>query len=359
MTDAVRKVIHIDMDAFYASVEQRDQPDLKGKPVIVGGDPGRRGVVAACSYEARRFGIHSAMPASRAKRLCPDAIFLRPRMARYRDISAQIQAIFHRYTELIEPLSLDEAYLDVSETDQHHGSATLIAHAIKQAIREETQLIASAGISYNKFLAKIASDMDKPDGLFVIKPEEGAGFIAELPIGKFYGVGPATEARMQSLGIQTGADLRKWSKADLLNQFGKVGTHYYQIARGIDHRAVNPTRVRKSLGSEHTFDQDLIERHLILNALEQTAEKVSGMLKEKSLLARTVTIKVKYSNFEQITRSHTLDQPTQSHEQFKNALPFLLRETEVGDRAVRLLGVTASNLIHADDMAERQLGLFL
>lgn len=360
MSDPVmRKIIHIDMDAFYASVEQRDQPEYRNRPVIVGGDPGRRGVVAACSYEARQYGIHSAMPASRAKRLCPDAIFLRPRMTVYREVSAQIREIFQEYTSLIEPLSLDEAYLDVTDADHCQGSATLIAKEIKTQIKLRTNLIASAGISYNKFLAKIASDMDKPDGLFLIKPDQGEAFIEQLPIGKFYGIGPATEARMKSHNIHNGADLKSWKKTDLIAKFGKVGTHYYQIARGLDTRPVNPTRVRKSLGSEHTFDEDLIAPKIIQDELAKIVEKVAHSLQEKQLSAKTLTIKIKYDDFEQITRSRTLSEYFDHAETMQKQLPFLLQDTEIGHRKVRLLGVSASNLIEEKTHSELQLGLFI
>lgn len=248
-----RKIIHVDMDAFYASVEQRDFPELKGKPLIVGGQPDSRGVVAACSYEARKFGIHSAMASSRAYRLCPEAIFVRPRFDAYKEASNIIREIFWRYASEVEPLSLDEAYLDVTYTESFNGSATLIAKAIKSEILAETGLIASAGVSYNKFLAKIASDMDKPDGLYLIRPEQGQEFVNKLPIGKFHGIGPATEAKMKNLGIHTGNDLRQKTLAELTERFGKSGQYYYNIARAIDERPVRSQRIRKSLGKETTL----------------------------------------------------------------------------------------------------------
>ncbi len=241
-----RKIIHVDMDAFFASVEQRDQPEYQGKPLIVGGKPNSRGVVAACSYEARKFGIHSAMPSARAYKLCPQAIFVSPRFEAYREVSHQMREIFWQYATQVEPLSLDEAYLDVTYTADFDGSATRIAQAIKAEILAKTQLNASAGVSYNKFLAKIASDMDKPNGLYVITPEQGLAFVAELPIGKFHGIGPATEAKMQKLGIQTGADLRQKTLVELVERFGKSGQYYYNIARAIDGRPIRSTRVRKS-----------------------------------------------------------------------------------------------------------------
>ena len=262
-----RKIIHIDMDAFYASVEQRDNPEYRNKPLIVGGKPNSRGVVAACSYEARKFGIHSAMPCSQAYRLCPSAIFVRPRFEAYREVSSQIREIFWQYASEVEPLSLDEAYLDVTYTAEYKGSATLIAKAIKREILKETNLIASAGVSYNKFLAKIASDMDKPDGLYVIKPEQGEDFVANLPIGKFFGIGPATEKKMKKAGINNGKDLRAWPLEKLIKTFGKTGNYYYNIARAIDHRPVRSKRIRKSLGKETTFSNDIYSVDELLNKL--------------------------------------------------------------------------------------------
>ncbi|MCK4708892.1 MAG: DNA polymerase IV, partial [Gammaproteobacteria bacterium] len=252
-----KKIIHVDMDAFFAAVEQRDFPEYKGKPLIVGGNPEKRGVVATCSYEARKFGIHSAMASSTAYRLCPQAIIVKPRFEAYREVSNIIRSIFHQYTNLVEPLSLDEAYLDVSESSQFDGSASLIAKDIKQKIFEQTQLTASAGVSYNKFLAKVASDMNKPDGLTLIRPEQGEEFVAALAIGKFYGVGKATEAKMKSLGINAGADLKKLSLSECQQTFGKAGSYYYNICRGVDEREVVKQRERKSLGSETTFEKDL------------------------------------------------------------------------------------------------------
>lgn len=349
----VRKIIHIDMDAFYASVEQRDKPELCGRPVIVGGDPGGRGVVAACSYEARRFGIHSAMPAARARRLCPQAVFLRPRFDVYRSVSAQIRAVFAEFTDAVEPLSLDEAYLDVTGTPLYQGSAARLAAAIKQRIREVTGLTASAGVSYNKFLAKIASDMDKPDGLFVITPEQGASFIASLPVRRFHGIGRATEAKMQALGINTGADLRRQSRERLLRHFGKAGLYYYQIARGIDERPVNVARTRKSIGSETTLAEDLEDTAAMLAILAERAQKVSGLLQEKSLAARTLTVKVKYDNFRQVTRSFSTDEVFRSFAEMAPLLPELLARTEAGARRVRLLGVSVSGL-QPDELQSRE-----
>ena len=340
----MRKIIHVDMDAFYASVEQRDRPELRGRPVVVGGDPGGRGVVAAASYEARRFGIRSAMPAARAARACPEAVFLRPRFDVYRAISRQIHGIFRRYTERIEPLSLDEAYLDVTDTPACRGSATLMAREIKAAILEATGLVASAGVSYNKFLAKLASDFDKPDGLYVIDPAAAGVFIEQLPVGAFHGVGPATERRMRQHGIETGGDLRQHELHELVDWFGKAGRHYYQIARGIDERPVVSRRVRKSLGHETTFATDLGSREAVDAALPKLAERVAADLAARELSARTVTLKVKYADFVQITRRQTFGRSLCTAVELLGALGPLLDATEIGRRPVRLLGVTCSSL---------------
>lgn len=339
-----RKIIHIDMDAFFASIEQRDKPEYMGKPVIVGGSPDKRGVVAACSYEARQFGIHSAMPSSRAYRLCPKAIFLRPRLDIYRKVSIEIQSIFKRYTDLVEPLSLDEAYLDVSDCREYLGSATLIARSIKETIKEETELTASAGVSYNKFLAKIASDMDKPDGLYLITPEQGEKFVEQLAVRKIYGIGKATEAKMKKLKIITGADLKQWTENALIKKFGKLGRYYYQIARGIDHRPVRNNRIRKSLGSETTFQKDLSDTDIMLTKLNILSEKVFLNLTKKKLSAKTVTLKVKYNDFELITRSVTKENSLTSVDDITRLLSELLQKTEAGARKVRLLGVSVSKL---------------
>lgn len=340
----IRKIIHIDMDAFYASVEQRDNPEYRGRPVIVGGSPQRRGVVAACSYESRKFGIHSAMSSARAARLCPEAVFIKPRFDVYRRISEQIRAIFLRYTELVEPLSLDEAYLDVSDSGLFQGSATRIAGAVKTEIRNATGLTASAGVSYNKFLAKIASDMDKPDGLYVITPEAGEAFIEKLPVGRFFGVGKATEARMAKLDITTGADLKKLSREQLQRHFGKTGEFFYHIARGIDRRPVSNRRQRKSISSETTFMEDLLDTEILLGSLHKLAGDTFRSLANKQLSARTVTIKVKYADFQQVTRSKTLPEPLLTAVSVGPVLAELLAKTDAGKRRVRLLGVGLSNL---------------
>jgi DNA polymerase IV len=345
-----RKIIHVDMDAFFASVEQRDQPNYQGKPLIVGGQPNSRGVVAACSYEARKFGIYSAMPCSRAYRLCPQAIFVPPRFEAYREVSAQIREIFWQYASQVEPLSLDEAYLDVTYTADFDGSATRIARAIKADILATTNLNASAGVSYNKFLAKIASDMDKPNGLYVIKPEQGLAFVAGLPVGKFHGIGPATEEKMQKIGIKTGADLREKTLIELVERFGKAGQYYYNIARAIDERPVRSKRVRKSLGKETTFVEDIVSAKVLMEKLNGLAELVLSKLAEQKLQAKTITVKVKYASFQQVTRAqsvaYVLDMAA-----IQQLIPQLLKRTEAGSKPVRLVGLSLSGLekIKLDD----------
>ena len=339
-----RKIIHIDMDAFFASVEQRDQPELQGKPVIVGGQPNSRGVVAACSYEARQFGIHSAMPCSRAVKLCPQAIFVPPRFDAYKTVSKITHEIFWHYATEVEPLSLDEAYLDVSHSTEFDGSATRIAEAIKKDIKAETQLIASAGVSYNKFLAKVASDIDKPDGLHVIRPAQGEAFIAALPIGDFYGVGPATETKMNRLGVKTGKDLRTKNRFELAKHFGKSADYFYQIARGIDNRPVRSTRVRKSLGKETTFKDDIYDKSVLLEQLITLTEKVFKQLETQQFAAKTVTLKIKYANFKSITRSYSDTKRFIQLSHMPNILNDLLSRTEAGLQGIRLVGISASGL---------------
>ncbi len=357
MAQRQRKIIHIDMDAFYAAVEQRDFPEYRGQPLVVGGPADGRGVVATCSYEARRFGIHSAMPCAHARRLCPHAIFVRPRFEVYRAVSRTLRDIFNRYTELVEPLSLDEAYLDVTASDRCRGSATLIAQDIKRTILDETGLTASAGVSYNKFLAKIASDLDKPDGLHLITPDQGPGFIADLPVGRFHGVGRATESRMQALGIYKGADLRRWSLPALEQKFGKAGQHFYNIARGVDERPVMPRRERKSLGSETTFARDLQGFDDVVEHLRALAREVFEDLVGRGLQACTLTVKVKYSDFTQVTRSLTQPWPLSESVMVGYQVEALAARTEAGRRPVRLLGVTLSGLSPAAAGIPRQLPL--
>jgi len=353
-----RKIIHIDMDAFYAAVEQRDFPELRGKPVVVGGVPNSRGVVATCSYEARVFGIRSAMPASHAYRLCPDAVFLRPRFEAYRAVSAEIHAIFHEFTDLVEAVSLDEAYMDVTDSQTQQGSATLMAKEIKRRIREATQLTSSAGVSYNKFLAKLASDRNKPDGLCLILPEQGKEIIAELPIGNFHGIGKATEAKMKALGIHCGRELGRISLETLTQHFGKAGQHYYRIARGIDERPVNPNRPRKSWGAEITFQVDLSDKDEMLGHLVRLAGGVLQKLTQKGFQAYGVTVKVKYDNFELVTRARTLGRPTGEPMDVSQHLAELLDRTEAGERKVRLLGVSFSVAEKINSPKDGQLDLF-
>ena len=353
-----RKIIHVDMDAFYASVEQRDNPDLRGKPVAVGGSAAR-GVVAAASYEARAFGVRSAMPSVTAKRRCPDLIFVRPRFEVYRAVSTQIREVFAEHTDLIEPLSLDEAYLDVTRNKQNIPIATTIALMIRDRIRQVTGLNASAGISYNKFLAKLASDLNKPNGQAVITPARGPAFVAELPVSKFHGIGPATAAKMERLGIVIGADLRARSPDFLRHHFGKAGSWYYRIARGIDHRPVEPHRIRKSVGAEDTFSADIHDFDEARREIAPLAEKVWRHCEGKQLTGRTVTLKVKYADFQQITRSRTLAGPVHGAADLEAIAVGLLQPLFPVDKGVRLLGVTLSSLESEDETEARQLSLGL
>jgi DNA polymerase IV len=341
--DTVRKIIHVDMDAFFASVEQRDDPDLRGKPVAVGGSTAR-GVVAAASYEARRFGVKSAMPSVTARRRCPDLIFIKPRFDAYREVSHQIRAIFREYTPLVEPLSLDEAYLDVTEDLKGIGIATRIAEEIRERIRAETGLTASAGVSYNKFLAKLASDQNKPDGLCVITPAKGEAFVATLPVRRFHGVGPRTAEKMSRLGIETGADLRAQSLAFLTHNFGSSGQYYYDLARAICHRQVKPNRPWKSIGAEDTFFDDLREEEALTAELDRISQTVWRRIEEKGIAGRTVTLKVKYQDFQIVTRARSLDRPVSGREEFLGIGCTLLRTLLPPPKGIRLLGLTLSNL---------------
>lgn len=338
-----RKIIHIDMDAFFASVEQRDNPELRGRPVAVGG-LGERGVVAAASYEARVFGVRSAMASARARRLCPDLIFVPHRFEVYRQVSRQIRAIFESYTPLVQPLSLDEAYLDVTENLMGIASATQIAAEIRAAIREVTALTASAGVSYNKFLAKIASDQNKPDGLCVITPAQGPDFAAALPVRKFHGIGPATAAKMERLGIVIGADLRDKPRDYLDRHFGKAGGYYYWASRGIDHRPVNPHQERKSIGSETTFAHDLRTVDACMAALSPLIESVARYAAKHETAARTVTLKLRFADFKTVTRSRTAPRPVRSADEIEPVVAQLLATLAPFEQGVRLLGVTLHNL---------------
>lgn len=341
---AVRKIIHVDMDAFFASVEQRDHPKLRGKPVAVGGST-ERGVVAAASYEARVFGVRSAMPSVTARRRCPELIFVKPRFEAYAEVSRQIRAIFADYTPHIEPLSLDEAYLDVTDDLCGIGSATAIAEQIRARIRAETDLTASAGVSYNKFLAKLASDQNKPDGLCVITPAKGPAFVASLPVSRFHGVGPKTAERMARLGIHSGADLRACSLEFLTHNFGSSGPYYYDLARAICHRRVSAHRQRKSIGAEDTFFEDLRKEAALLAELSAIADTVWSRIDNKGgISGRTVTLKVKYQDFQIITRSRSLDRPVAGRDEFLAIGTALLRSTLPAPKGIRLLGLTLSNL---------------
>ena len=351
-----RKIIHVDMDAFYASVEQRDDPELRGKPVAVGGSR-ERGVVAAASYEARKFGVRSAMPSVTAKRKCPDLIFVKPRFDAYKEVSRQIRVIFAEHTPIIEPLSLDEAYLDVTENLQGIVSATEIAEAIRVKIRTETGLTASAGVSYNKFLAKLASDYRKPDGIFVITPKMGPAFVETLQVGKFHGVGPATTAKMKRVGIETGLDLKAQTLPFLQWRFGKSGPYYYSIARGVDERPVRADRVRKSIGAENTFFDDLFSFDAAREALMPIIENVWRHCEATRIRGRTVTLKVKYADFHQITRRHTGTAPLTTQTEFEQLSFALLGPIFPVQKGIRLLGVTMSSLGEERVKPDDQLNL--
>ncbi|TKW68541.1 MAG: DNA polymerase IV [Paracoccus denitrificans] len=353
----IRRIVHIDMDAFYASVEQRDNPDLRGKPVAVGG-ASKRGVVAAASYEARRYGVRSAMPSVTAARRCPDLIFVKPRFDVYRAVSAQIREIFARYTPVIEPLSLDEAYLDLTGRLEDGMTATATAAQIRADILDATGLTASAGISYCKFLAKIASDQRKPNGQFVIPPERGADFIATLPVAKFHGVGPATAAKMARSGIVNGADLRAQSLEFLQARFGKSGRWYHDIARGIDNREVRPDRIRKSIGAETTYFDDIHDLAAGQEALRPLAEKVWRHVERHQVQGRSVTVKVKFSDFQQVTRAHSLHRPVAGYDELLRIAQDLLAGVMPDPRGVRLLGITLAALANNQAESDGQLDLF-
>jgi DNA polymerase-4 len=350
-----RKIIHVDMDAFYASVEQRDNPELKGKPVAVGG--GHRGVVAAASYEARKFGIRSAMPSVTAKRRCPELVFVKPRFDVYRAVSQQIRAIFADYTDLIEPLSLDEAYLDVTEDRLGLGSARAIAEDIRRRIREETGLTASAGVSYCKFIAKLASDHRKPDGLCVITPEKGPAFVASLPVSRFHGVGPVTAQKMERLGIVTGGDLQAWTLVQLQAHFGSSADWYWRICRGIDHREVKPDRPYKSVSAERTFDEDLRDPERLAAELERIAGYAWTRIERAEVSGRTVTLKVKFADFTNITRSKSFPSDIPGQAAFTAAGQALLEALQPVPKGIRLLGLGLHNLTEETEEAPTQLGL--
>ena len=337
-----RKIIHIDMDAFYASVEQRDNPSLRGKPIAVG-HAEERGVVAAASYEARRYGVRSAMSSAKAKRLCPSLIFVRGRMDVYKEVSRQIHEIFHEYTDIIEPISLDEAFLDVTENKPGIELAVDIAKEIKQKIRERLHLVASAGVSYNKFLAKIASDYRKPDGLCTIHPAQALDFIAGLPIESFWGVGPVTAKRMHALGIHNGLQLRACSPDRLLREFGKVGSVYYDFARGIDLRPVEAVRIRKSIGCERTLEKDVSLRSSVIIELYHVAVELVSRLEKKDFRGNTLTLKIKFHDFRQITRSLTQSRELTTLDVILPLAKQLLQEVDYAEHPIRLIGLSVSN----------------
>lgn len=353
----IRKIIHIDMDAFYASVEQLDNPELKNKPLAVGGSE-KRGVVAAASYEARKFGVRSAMSGILAKKLCPDLIFVKPRFDRYKEISKQIKNLFFQYTDLVEPLSLDEAYLDVTNNKKGNPSATLIAQEIRNQIFEELQLKASAGISINKFVAKIASDVNKPNGQKTVPPEEVETFVANLDVRKFHGIGKVTAEKMYQLGIFTGADLKTKSIEFLENNFGKSGVRFHELSRGIDHNPVLPDRIRKSLAAEHTFESNLASEIYMLEQLKGITLEVSKRLEHQNTCGKTITLKIKYSDFNIQTRSKTLEDYTNNYDVIYKTVTDLLLSNELNN-SVRLLGISISNLDNTntpkDDNVSSQL----
>jgi DNA polymerase-4 len=344
------------MDAFFASVEQLDNPELRGKPVAVGGS-GERSVVAAASYEARKYGVKSAMPSVTAKRLCPNLIFVRHHFERYEEISSQVLRIFREYTDIIEPLSIDEAFLDVTINKKNVDSATYIAREIKKDIRTKTGLTASAGISINKFLAKIASDINKPDGLFVIPPEKAPEFIEHLSVERFYGIGKVTAEKMHKLGIHTGKDLKQWDIVSLVRNFGKVGAFYFNIARGIDDRPVEPDVERKSVGTELTFEKDLTTRFGIITELYKLEKELMNRMEGSGIYGKTITLKVKFSDFRQITRSKTLRDSINDFNTLHKEVTSIRKSLELENEKIRLLGVSISNL-ETDDCKDMQLDLF-
>lgn len=354
METEIRKIIHVDMDAFFAAVYIRDHPEVKGKPVICGGPANSRGVVSTCNYEARKYGIHSAMPSFQAHKLCPQGIFVRPDFDRIREASDIVREIFYEYSDLVEPVSIDEAYLDVTENKTDISSATEIAREIRKKIFDQTQLTASAGVSYNKFLAKIASDMNKPDGLTVITPKMALQVLENLPIGKFHGVGQATEKRMNYLGIRNGKDLKERSLKELTKHFGKVANFYYYIVRGIDNRQVTTSRIRKSLGCERTFAKDIDDVEEMLDVLKIIAQKIGGKMSEKKFKAKTLTVKIKYANFDLVSRSKTLELPFDDDKVMHHIGRKLLLQALGPKCSIRLLGLAVSNLVWLDDERNKQ-----
>jgi DNA polymerase-4 len=344
------------MDAFFASVEQLDNPELRGKPVAVGGS-GERSVVAAASYEARKFGVRSAMPSVIARRLCPSLIFVKHNFERYNEVSASVFEIFREFTDIVEPLSIDEAFLDVTDDKMKIGSATVIARRIRNEIKCRTGLTASAGISVNKFLAKIASDINKPDGLFLIRPEEAEKFIEELPVEKFFGIGKVTAEKMHKLGIHKGADLKKWDMVSLVRNFGKAGVFFHNIVRGIDDRPVEPGQERKSVGTELTYEKDLTTRFEMIAELYKLEKELMERMAHSEATGRTITLKIKFSDFRQITRSKTLQHYIRDFETLHKEVSSIRKTIKLEGTRIRLMGVTVSNL-ETDDYDDRQLYLF-
>jgi DNA polymerase-4 len=355
-----RKIIHVDMDMFYAAVEMRDRPELRGRPLVVGGRPESRSVATTANYEARRFGIHSGMSCAQARRLCPQCLFIPPDFRKYRRVSEQIHDIFREFTDLVEAVSLDEAYLDVTRNKKNEPSATRLAMEIKQRILSTTGLTASAGVAANMFVAKIASDARKPDGLCVVRPERVMAFIRPLPVIKIPGIGRVTDARLRQLGIRTVADLEKKPLEYLVNEFGKFGSYLFEIARGIDERPVTPWRERLSYGAEETFPRDIPEKEPLLEFLRECAQRVFAELSQEGKRARTVTLKVKYSDFQVVTRRRTSEDPVSSADEVFRAACELLERTEAGRRPVRLAGIALSGFLERKkQIPGGQAGLFL
>ena len=353
----LRRILHCDMDCFYAAVHMRDDPALRGKPVVIGGSPSGRGVIAAASYEARRFGIHSAMPSAQALRRCPHVVFIRPEFPRYREESQAIFAIFREFTPIVQPASLDEAYLDVSDHLEIHDSATAVAREIRRRVRQDRNLTVSVGVAPNRLVAKIASDFDKPDGLTVVKPHRVQAFLDPLPVRRVHGVGPATEKALHELGVKTIADLRGLELEVLSRRFGRHGQGLYNYSRGIDRRPVRTDRERKSLGHERTYARDIVSLEEMDAQLVDLSERVAAGLERREISARTITVKVRYPDFTTLTRSRSLERPTASAELIAAITRELLRSTDAEIRNVRLLGVTGSAL-STGDTGPRQLGLF-
>ena len=357
MSDRVRRILHLDMDAFYASVEQRDDPSLRGRPLAVGGPPERRGVVAAASYEARPYGIHSAMPMSRAVRLCPELVVVPPDFSRYKAVSAELREILHDATDLVEPLSLDEAYLDVTDNKLGLGSGTEVAQYLRARVRDELRLTCSVGVAPLKFVAKIASDWNKPDGLTVVRPRDVLRFIHPLPVRKLWGVGPATDTRLAGMGIRTIGDLAAMEEEVARARLGSHGAFLWNLAQGVDPRPVRTHRVRKSWSAERTFAEDIDDLETLDGILAEQAERVAGGLRDADTVGRTVRVKVRYADFTTVTRAATLAEPTADPERIAQEAAVLLRRTDAGVRAVRLVGVGIAGLEREEEQAQLALPL--